>query len=102
MAELILFRGRQFRSGHAAIAEFENRVVAEATVAARRIDNAAFPTRLADERRRITRRSHENQRALIASGAWRGRHRLQCREQLAQIRFITRALTGVARRVNSW
>ena len=63
MAELILLRSWQLGAGAVALRHPEQRVVAEAVLATRRMQDAAVPEAFADDWQRIVGMPHQGQRA---------------------------------------
>src|SRR5687768_10063325 len=96
MTEHVLFRCRQLCDCDRAPRQLEDRVVTEAAAAARRLGNVSFPTRLADQGKRIALPAHIDESTAIARGTLRRATPGKRREQLAKVVVIAGVLPGIA------
>ena len=87
-----VFRRRASPPRYANPPRHERRVVAEATTAAARIDDVAFPGALSDERPRILGVFDKHDDAAVARRALRRRHIAQRTQQLVEIRLVAGVL----------
>src|SRR5580700_10318735 len=97
---ILLFRLKLGRRELAA-GRLEDRIVAEASTAARHLENAPFPAALGRQGIGIRSTTHQDDDAAVARSAPLGRHAAQLPEQFLEIRAIACALARIARRMHA-